>query len=140
MKINSRRCKIGKFTDRITYGIELVISAIIIVTAITLLYNIISYQILKGHIWDMGAETFRILLGQLLNITVGIEFVKLLIKQRITELIEVVLLVITRQIVVQHLTVLQMLMGVVAIGVLFMIRKYLLLELERKSEETKGTL
>ncbi len=135
MKVSTKRSKFEKFTDKIAYMMELIVSAIIIIAAGALIVRMIYELMFSRDMIEMTGDRFSILLGDLLSITVGIEFIKLLTKQRITELIEVVLLALTRQLVVEHLGMTYMFMGVLAIAVLFLIRKYLFTAEETKAHE-----
>ncbi len=135
MKVSTKRSKFEKFTDKIAYMMELIVSAIIIIAAGALIVRMIYELMFSRDMIEMTGDRFSILLGDLLSITVGIEFIKLLTKQRITELIEVVLLALTRQLVVEHLSMTYMFMGVLAIAVLFLIRKYLFTAEETKAHE-----
>lgn len=135
MKISTKRSRFEKVTDKIAYMMELIVSAIIILAAGALIVRIVYELMFSRDMLEMTGDRFSILLGDLLSITVGIEFIKLLTKQRITELIEVVLLALTRQLVVEHLSMTYMFMGVLAIAVLFLIRKYLFTAEETKAHE-----
>lgn len=135
MKVSTKRSKFEKITDKIAYMMELIVSAIIIIAAGALIVRMIYELMFSRDMIEMTGDRFSILLGDLLSITVGIEFIKLLTKQRITELIEVVLLALTRQLVVEHLGMTYMFMGVLAIAVLFLIRKYLFTAEETKAHE-----
>ena len=56
---------------------------------------------------------------------VGIEFVKMLVKHTPEAVVEVLLFAIAREMVVVHSGSLETLMGVTAVGIIFLIRKYL---------------
>ena len=73
----------------------------------------------------MSTDEFNRLLGDLLVVSVGIEFVKLLIRHRLEDVIDVMMLATARQMVVEHLPMTSMLVAVCAIGVLFAIRRFL---------------
>jgi len=61
-----------------------------------------------------------------LNLVIGVEFTKMLIKHSAESVVEVLLFAIARQMVIYHERTLDLLIGVVAIGGLFAIKKYLL--------------
>lgn len=70
-------------------------------------------------------EAFSQFLSTALNLVVGVEFVKMLCKHTPETVIEVLLFAIARQMIVEHLTVYEILIGILAIAVLFAIRKFL---------------
>ena len=61
-----------------------------------------------------------------MTLAIGIEFVKMLCMHTLGAVIEVLLFAIARQMIVQHLSAAEILIGVVSIAGLFAIRKYLL--------------
>ena len=58
-------------------------------------------------------------------IIIGIELIKMITSYTIDSVVDVLLLAVARQMVVEHTSPLENLMAVVAVGVLFVIRKYL---------------
>lgn len=57
---------------------------------------------------------------------VGVEFVKMLCRHSAQTVVEVLLFATARQMVVEHLDPTQTLIGIIGIGILFAIRKYLM--------------
>lgn len=57
---------------------------------------------------------------------VGVEFVKMLCRHSAQTVVEVLLFATARQMVVEHLDPTQTLIGIIGIGILFGIRKYLM--------------
>ncbi|MDO4274291.1 MAG: phosphate-starvation-inducible PsiE family protein [Eubacteriales bacterium] len=90
------------------------------------------HQLINTPVLDMEMEYFTAFLGQALSLVVGVEFVKMLCRHTAETMVEVLLFAIARQMVVEHLQTWQTLVGVVAIAILFAVRKYLLL----KEDET----
>ena len=70
-------------------------------------------------------EVFNNYLAFAFNLVIGIEFIKMLCKHTPETVIEVLLFAIARQLIVEHMTIFQNLVGVIAIAVLFATRKYL---------------
>lgn len=120
--------KVSDVLGGIAYIFEVVISASIIVAIVFLLVNIINEMFFRGGILALSAREFGTLLGSFLSLCVGLEFVKLLARQRMTDLLEVLLMALARQMVVEHMEMRQMLIGVISIAILFAVRKYLLLQ------------
>ena len=72
---------------------------------------------------------------------IGIELIKLLCKNDLFSMVEVLHFAATRHLFIDHLKPLDMLLGVAAIAVLFAVRKFLLLHLEvheKKPEEKES--
>ena len=67
-------------------------------------------------------------LAQALNLVVGIEFVKMLVRHSTNTITEVLLFATAREMVVYHLQLTDTLLGVISIAILFIVRKFLLLE------------
>ena len=101
---------------------ELIVSVIIAIVAIFMLFNLIS-QILETDISLMTSSDFSTFLSSMLTVVVGLEFVKLLCRHKIENLIDVLMLAISRQMVVEHLDTLQMLIGVISVILLIVVKK-----------------
>ncbi len=67
-------------------------------------------------------------LGQALGLVVGVEFIKMLIRHTPGAVIEVLLFAIARQLIVYHTSTLETLIGILAVGCAFAIRKFLFVE------------
>lgn len=70
-------------------------------------------------------EAFTTFLSSAFNVVIGIEFVKMLAKHSPGSAIEVLLFAIARQMVVEHTSPVENLVSILAILLIFMIRKYL---------------
>ncbi|MEF9969327.1 MAG: transporter [Ruthenibacterium sp.] len=68
---------------------------------------------------------FSTLIGHAFNLVIGIEFIKMLSKHTPGSAIEVLLFAIARQMVVEHTTPLENLLSIIAIALIFVIRKFL---------------
>lgn len=69
-------------------------------------------------------------------IIIGIELIKMINSYTIDSVIDVMLLALARQMVVEHTTPLQNLLTVIAVGILFVIRKYLYIShLDRRKKK-----
>lgn len=91
---------------------------------------LLSIAFLAGELWLFGQNpfvdgTFNLFLGTAFNVIIGIEFLKMLFKHTPGAVIEVLLFTISRQLVVEHSSVLESLLGAIAIAGIFFIRKYL---------------
>ena len=70
-------------------------------------------------------EVFNNYLAAAFNLVIGIEFIKMLCKHTPETEIEVLLFAIARQLIVEHTTTMENLVGIISIGILFATRKYL---------------
>ena len=102
----------------IIIGILLAISIGILV--IYLIGDIKSVAV--GH---ANLEVFNNYLANAFNLVIGIEFIKMLCKHTPQTVIEVLLFAIARQLIVEHTSTLENLIGIISIGILFATRKYL---------------
>lgn len=82
-------------------------------------------------------KTFQldIILEKALTLVVGVEFVKMLILHTPESVIEVLLYAVARQIIISHDNAMENLIGVSAIAVIFVVKKYLLSEDFQKPKE-----
>ena len=108
---------------------EIVLSiVIIIVIALSGLRLILTTA--GTSVMDMDTSFFTSFLSQALSLVVGVEFVKMLCRHSAQTVVEVLLFATARQMVVEHLRTWETLIGVIAIGILFAIRKFLMTEVD----------
>lgn len=105
---------------------EILLSVVILIViaraSIPLIYQLVSIPLL-----DLEMDFFTEFLSEALSLVVGVEFVKMLCKHTAETVVEVLVFAIARQMVVEHLRTWETLVGVLAIAILFAVRKYLLL-------------
>lgn len=118
----------GSLIGRMVYAMEVVASIIIIIVIVVMMFNLMDDVVFENSIFDMETEEFTRFLADTLSLIVGLEFVKLLTRQRAVDLIEVMQLAVARQMIVEHLSMKEIIIGVTAIAVLFAIRKFLFLK------------
>lgn len=104
--------------------LELFIAALIAIAIIISLLSLIP------DLWDFANNykdhlAFSNFLGYAFNTIIGLEFFKMLIKHSAGSVIEVLLFAIARQLIVEHTTPLENLFGILAIAILFVIRRFL---------------
>ena len=119
------RSKFDILITKVSSFVEVLAAIIIVIVAAGMLIRICLGLITDGGLTKITTDEFNSLLSDLLVVSVGIEFVKLLIRHRLEDVIDVMMLAIARQMVVEHLSMLSMLIAVAAIGVLFAIRRFL---------------
>lgn len=112
---------------------EMALSAIMLIVIIVLIVPML-YDFLKIPLLDITPGQFTNFLGNALTLLIGVEFVKMLAKHTAENLLEVLMFATARQMVVEHLNMLETLVGVIAIGIIFAVRKYLLLKTSAEKE------
>mgnify|MGYP000846535941 FL=1 len=125
MNYKQVRSKFDILITKVSSFVEVLAAIIIVIVAAGMLIRICLGLITDGGLTKITTDEFNSLLSDLLVVSVGIEFVKLLIRHRLEDVIDVMMLAIARQMVVEHLSMLSMLIAVAAIGVLFAIRRFL---------------
>ncbi len=110
------------FLSRLSDYTELTLALFLLIVVI---YKII--QMMTTSVLQIGGENLEMeyYLQNAMTLAIGVEFVKMLFTHTPGTVIEVLLFAIARQMVVEHLDIVHMLVGVVAIAGLFAIRKYL---------------
>lgn len=104
---------------------EIYLTALILIGVLIFSIDIIKdlYLLIKDFPdINLSIDTF---LAHVLSLIIAIEFIKMLAKHTPGSAIDVVLFAIARKLIVQHGTMLDSLIGVVAIAILFAIRRYL---------------
>lgn len=105
-----------------------IILSIVILVVIALAGLRLIMSISEVSIWDMDISFFTEFLANALSLVVGVEFVKMLCRHSAQTVVEVLMFATARQMVVEHMAPTQTLIGVIAIAVLFAIRKFLMTE------------
>ena len=114
---------------------EIVLSIILLIVIILLIFPVL-YNFIKIPILEITLNQFNDFLGNALSLLIGVEFVKMLPRHTAENLLEVLMFAIARQMVVEHLNMFETLIGVIALGTIFAIRKYLLM----KTADSSGKL
>lgn len=118
--------KVGELVELVMAG---VVICAIVVAAVTLVPEF-------GLYWDSRLEmgAFLKFLDQVLDIIIGVEFVKMLCRPNSRNIIEVLIFVISRHMIVQKTTAVEDLLAVISIGILFFLRRFM----EATRKEKKG--
>ena len=106
---------------------EIVLSIVILIV-IALAGIRLIYAITETSLMDMDIDFFTKFLANALSLVVGVEFVKMLCRHSAQTVVEVLMFATARQMVVEHMDPIQTLIGVLAIAILFAIRKFLMTE------------
>lgn len=131
--------KLNEIIYTISRYTEIVLSAVMLLVIITLIIPMI-YNFVSIPLLDITLEQFTQFLGNALTLLIGVEFVKMLAKHTAENLLEVLMFAIARQMVVEHLNMTETLIGVIAIAIIFTVRKYLLLKNSNDKEKSYDKL
>ena len=120
----NRRKKVQELLYEISFYLELVAALIVIILIIAqtagLVMNMVSNSSMLTH-----SDEFTSFLGKCLNIVIGIEFLKMLCRHNMDAVIEVLLFTLARHLIVKQFEILEGLICVVAISLLFVVRRFL---------------
>lgn len=125
-KLNEIIYTISRYTE--------IFLSLIILTVIVLLIIPVVYDFVQHPLLEITSHDFTTFLGNVLTLLIGVEFVKMLAKHTAETLLEVLMFALARQMVVVHETMVDTLIGIVALGAIFAIRKYLLLKTPDKQK------
>ena len=131
--------KLNEIIYTISRYTEIVLSAVMLLVIITLIIPMI-YNFVSIPLLDITPEQFTQFLGNALTLLIGVELVKMLAKHTAENLLEVLMFAIARQMVVEHLNMTETLIGVIAIAIIFTVRKYLLLKNSNDKEKSYDKL
>ncbi|MDF2942131.1 MAG: hypothetical protein K0S01_989 [Herbinix sp.] len=107
-----------------TRVLEIIISiTIIIAIGISMITLVNGIKVLYLDPYEKDA--FQNFLGIAFNILIGVEFLKMIFKNNLSTIVEVLFFAIARQLIVEHTTVIENCIGIISIAILFVIRKYL---------------
>lgn len=123
---NKKKWSASGILNKCVSTIELAIALLLVVAILVLFVQMI---IKYGSIAFMeGTFDFSDFLSQALNLIIGIEFTRMLYKHTTDTIIDVLLFATARYLIIDHSNPTGTLIGVISIGILFLIRKYLMPE------------
>ena len=102
--------------------VELVLSAFLLLVVVALSVRLIAQSV--PQVWSQQIDVMYYL-ESAMTLAIGIEFVKMLCTHTSETIIEILLFAISRQMIVEHLSAAETIIGVGAIAGLFAVRKYL---------------
>jgi len=129
-KVRKRLYEAGEMVELVMAG---VVICAIAVAAVTLAPDFL-------HYWDNRMETgaFLEFLDRVLDVVIGVEFVKMLCKPNSKNIIEVLIFVISRHMIVQKTTAVEDLVAVISICILFFFRRFMDATRKEKESEKEG--
>ena len=111
---------LNRIVDLVELAIAFALVAGILVLFVQMIHEYGSLAIRYGN-YD-----FSSFLSKALNLIIGIEFTRMLCRHTPDTIIEVLMFATARQIIIAHSSVLDTFLGVVSIGILFVVRKHML--------------
>ena len=102
-----------------------IIIAVLVLAAILITGVRVTGEIFGLFVAENSSQAFTAVLKHAFNLIIGVEFIKMLAKHTPGSAIEVLVFTISRQLVVEHTTPVENLIGIITIALIFIIRKYL---------------
>ncbi len=123
-KHHYRREKVQAILHEVAFYLELIAALLVV---ILILFQIVGLGIDMFSDVKMlsDSDQFTHFLELALNIVVGIEFLKMLCRHNMDAVIEVLLFTLARHLIVNQRSMVEGLLCIVAIAILFVVRKYL---------------
>lgn len=119
----SQDCKISKLHQFIFQTAQYFEILIAISVIIGLLITLTTLPREMATLYAGGG--FNNFLKATFNIIIGIELLKMLCRHDLDSVVEVLLFAVARSIIVEHMPILETLLGILAIAILFLVRKFL---------------
>ena len=127
--LNQIQKKIYRLATHIETFFAVVIDIVIAILAIKLIMTVAA----PGYFNQ--PEALNEFLQNALSLVVGVEFVKMLVKHTPDNVVEVLIFAISRHLIVYHLTMWEMLIGIVCFAVLFAIRRFLFIPFHHEGDD-----
>lgn len=113
-----------------TSYVELVLSVFLLLVVVALTVWLITQSV--PQLWSQQMEVMYYV-ESAMTLAIGIEFVKMLYTHTPETIIEILLFAISRQMIVEHLSTTETILGVGAIAGLFAVRKYLFCTIHKET-------
>ena len=113
---------VEKWIYRFTLFLEIGVSMLVIIGTVVYIADL-PFKLDQIHLTGLGPY-----LIYLFDIIIGIELIKVLVRKDLDSMVEVLLFTVTRHLIVESGGITENLIGVVAIAILFFIRKYLFID------------
>ena len=124
------RMTLQKIMQKMTSYVELVLSVFLLMVVVVLTAQLIAQSV--PQLWSQQVEVMYYL-ESAMTLAIGIEFVKMLCTHTSETIIEILLFAISRQMIVEHLSTTETILGVGAIAGLFAVRKYLFCTIHKET-------
>ena len=120
--LKNKKMTLQKIMQKMTSYVELVLSVFLLLVVVALTVRLITQSV--PQLWSQQMEVMYYV-ESAMTLAIGIEFVKMLCTHTPETIIEILLFAISRQMIVEHLSTTETIIGVGAIAGLFAVRKYL---------------
>ncbi|WP_019132279.1 transporter associated domain-containing protein [Peptoniphilus obesi] len=115
------------FLSKLIHLFEILISIMLIIAILISIPDIIHYYIdILGSSKEVSIKLFNDLLAHIMMLVIAMEFILLLVTQTDSTIVYLITLVISRKLLIQSQSMTDILIGVIAITILFITRKFLL--------------
>lgn len=121
-----------KICDILEWALAIIVCAGILITIVRFVPEILSFAAGGAR-----PDSFLIFLGNVFNIVVGVEFLKMLCKPSSDNVIEVLIFLVTRHMIIGTSSSLDDLFSITGIALLFVVRSYLRKNKAKANDEKK---
>lgn len=128
--MREKRERLQKFMSDFSYVLELFISCIIAIAVIILCVRLFGSMV-NIAMFSGEEKILETILDRAMILAIGVEFIKMLCRHTPETVIEVLVFAIARQMVIIHKSAAETLVEVIAIAILFGVRKFLLTEKDK---------
>ncbi len=126
--------KVQQAIFMIAQGFELLLAISVIVALLIVLCEV---PHLFSMLWNTTGQ-FNVFLESIFEMIIGIELLKMLCRHDLDSVVEVLLFAVARGLIIEHMPIYFTLLGIIAIAILFMIRKFLFVSaLDKHAESEK---
>ena len=110
--------------------------ALVIAIFIAILITMTALPKQLSILTDFNSESLITFLQYAINIVIAIEMIHVICKPSLDSVVEVLIIAVTRELIIKHFSMYETLIGILAIAVLFLIRKYLFIKSIDRDEPT----
>lgn len=130
-RFEERAHRAQQFVFHTAQTFEVLVAAIVIVAILITLLSV------PGDLYQLYLDgEFNSFLINIFNIIIGIELLKMLCRHDLDSVVEVLLFAVAREMIIQHMPIIETLIGIVAIAILFLIRKFLFVSALDKQQDS----
>ncbi|MCI8516251.1 MAG: transporter [Hungatella sp.] len=130
--LGKKNSRVQSFIFRTAMALELLVALIVIAALIVMFARIpVDLKVL------VESGEFNQFLKKMFDLIIGIELLKMLCRHDLDSIVEVLLFSVAREMIIEHMPIYLELVGIVAISILFLVRKYLFVPaLDKVEDET----
>ena len=130
--LGKKNSRVQSFIFRTAMALELLVALIVIAALIVMFARIpVDLKVL------VESGEFNQFLKKMFDLIIGIELLKMLCRHDLDSIVEVLLFSVAREMIIEYMPIYLELVGIVAISILFLVRKYLFVPaLDKVEDET----